>query len=52
MIVHDPTMLCQSKLMGLRVAELKEVLDKLGLRKSGNKAELLDRISAIFEDNM
>jgi hypothetical protein len=34
--------------MALRIKELQEVLDKLGLRKTGRKADLQLRIMSVF----
>ena len=34
--------------MALRIRELTEVLDRLGMRKGGRKAELQERVMSVF----
>ncbi len=44
-----PSVLPQRYLFALRVCELQEVCSRLGLRKSGRKAELQQRIVSILD---
>jgi hypothetical protein len=45
-----PCCLPQTKVGAFRAQECKEVLQQLGLPKSGNKPELVGRILTIFQD--
>jgi hypothetical protein len=41
----------QSQIASLRIKELQECLERLGMKKTGKKAELRGRLLSIFQDS-
>jgi hypothetical protein len=44
------TGMLQGYIAGLRIKEMQECLERLGLRKSGKKIELQQRLISLFDD--